>query len=218
MNPYQISNVILNVTLIATFIGIFFFTYGKRIEQNIVKNQSELVASYLAKDLSTFIDKETAQKLTSNISIPDMSEADKQVEEQNASLQQDAFKTLSMICVGGILLTIIIAKYYKLNFADIFKTNIIILVFVAITEYIFLTFVGQNFISLDPNFVRRKILLSLKKSVDEHPFHAPLTLEQAEKLLPVKLQELNKYAPSLAETQPKTSDIQPILNNEPITL
>jgi hypothetical protein len=214
MNPHQITNIILNVKLISTFIGIFFFTYGKRIEENIVKNQSELLATYLAKDLSTFIDKDTAQKLTSNISIPDMSDADKQVEEQNASLQQDAFKTLAMVSVGGILLSLIISKYYKINFSNILRTNIIILFFVALTEYIFLTFVGQNFISLDPNFVRRKILLSLKTSVNEHPFHAPITLEQAEKLLPVKMQELNTYTSSLAEQV----DSQTILNNTPITL
>jgi hypothetical protein len=216
MNPYQIANIILNVTFIATFIGIFFFTYGKRIEENIVKHQSELVATYLAKDLSAFIDKQTAQTLTSNISIPDMSSADKQVDEHNSIIQQDAFKIISVIAIGGVLLTIIVAKYYKLNLAYILRTNLIILLFVALTEYVFLTYIGQNFISLDPNFVRNKILISLKKSVNEHPFHAPLTLEQAEKLLPAKLEEINKYTSSLAEQQPE--QIQPLLTNTPINL
>ena len=88
MNPYQISNIILNVTLIATFIGVFFFTYGKTIEENVVKNQSELVADYLAKDLSTFIDKETAQKITSTLLPPDMSKQDQDVEENNKQLNK----------------------------------------------------------------------------------------------------------------------------------
>jgi len=81
MNPYQISNIILNVTFIVTIIGIFFFTYGKKIEENVVKNQSELVASYLAKDISTFIDKDTALKITSSLPIPDMTKQDQEVEE-----------------------------------------------------------------------------------------------------------------------------------------
>ena len=145
-----------------------------------------------------------------------MSSSDKQVEEHNSLIQQDAFKIISIIAIGGVLLTIIVAKYYKLNLAYILRTNLIILLFVALTEYVFLTYIGQNFISLDPNFVRNKILISLKKSVNEHPFHAPLTLEQAEKLLPTKLEEINKYTSSLAEQQPE--QIQPLLTNTPINL
>lgn len=197
MNPYQITNIILNVTLIATFIGIFFFTYGKKVEENIVKAQSEVVASHLAKDLKTFIDEETSRKIASSLVIPDMKAADEQVEKQNRQLQADAYKILSIIFVGGLLLSLIIAKRYKLNITSLLKTNMIILFFVAITEYIFLTYVGQNFISLDPNFVRRKILISLKKSIETHPFDTPITLDQAEKLLPEKLKELYTSSPTL---------------------
>jgi len=199
MNPYQISNIILNVTLISTFIGIFFFTYGKKIEENVVKSQSELVASYLAKDISTFIDKDTAQKITSSLPPPDMTKQDQEVEENNKQLQSQAFNTLLIVLIGGLLLTIIIAKYYNLNLTDILQTNLTILAFVAITEYVFLTYIGQNFISLDPNFVRHKILISLKKSLEDHPFDSTLTLQQASKLLPEKLQELHKTYPSLQD-------------------
>lgn len=212
MNPYQISNIILNVTFIATFIGVFFFTYGKKIEENVVKNQSELVASYLAKDISTFIDKETAQKISSSLVPPDMSKQDQEVEENNKQLQSHAFNTLSMVLIGGLLLTIIIAKYYRLNLTDILQTNLTILAFVAITEYAFLTYIGQNFISLDPNFVRHKILISLKKSLEDHPFDSALTLQQASKILPEKLQELHKTYPSLQDN--KESNIPPHLQQQ----
>lgn len=212
MNPYQISNIILNVTLIATFIGIFFFTYGKKIEENVVKGQSELVASYLAKDISTFIDKDTAQKITSSLSIPDMTKQDQEVEENNKQLQSQAFNTLFMVLIGGLLLTIIIAKYYNLNLTDILQTNLTILAFVAITEYAFLTYIGQNFISLDPNFVRHKILISLKKSLEDHPFDSTLTLQQASKLLPEKIQELHKTYPSLQDNT--ESNVAPQLQQQ----
>ena len=111
MNPLQISNIVMNVTMISTFIGIFFFTYGKIIEENVVKGQSELVANYLAKDLSTFIDNATAQKLTSQLSPPDMTNADKQVELKNAELQSSAFNILILVAVGGLLLHIKFTKY-----------------------------------------------------------------------------------------------------------
>lgn len=213
MNPYQIANITLNVTLIATFIGIFFFTYGKTIEENVVKSQSELVASYLAKDLSTFIDKNTAQKITSTLTPPDMTKQDQEVEENNKQLKSQAFHTLAIVFIGGLLLTIIIAKYYKLNLTDILQTNLVILLFVAITEYAFLTYIGQNFISLDPNFVRHKILISLKKSLNDHPFDTALTLQQASKILPEKLQELQKSYPSLQESDVSTK-LQPQLTQQ----
>jgi len=213
MNPYQISNIILNVTLIATFIGVFFFTYGKTIEENVVKNQSELVADYLAKDLSTFIDKETAQKITSTLLPPDMSKQDQDVEENNKQLKSQAFHILSIVFVVGLLLTIIITKYYKLNLTDILQTNLTILAFVAITEYAFLTYIGQNFISLDPNFVRHKILVSLKKSLNDHPFDTALTLQQASKILPQKIQELQKTYPSLQPSE-TSNELPPQLTRQ----
>jgi len=213
MNPYQISNIILNVTLIATFIGVFFFTYGKTIEENVVKNQSELVADYLAKDLSTFIDKETAQKITSTLLPPDMSKQDQDVEENNKQLKSQAFHILSIVFVVGLLLTIIITKYYKLNLTDILQTNLTILAFVAITEYAFLTYIGQNFISLDPNFVRHKILVSLKKSLNNHPFDTTLTLQQASKILPQKIQELQKTYPSLQPSE-TSNELPPQLTQQ----
>ena len=38
-NKEEIANIILHVILISIFIGIFFFTYGSHIEENIVKQQ-----------------------------------------------------------------------------------------------------------------------------------------------------------------------------------
>jgi hypothetical protein len=212
MNPLQISNIVMNVTMISTFIGIFFFTYGKTIEENVVKQQSELVANYLAKDLSTFIDKNTAKKLASQLSPPDMSNADKEVELKNAELQSSAFNVLILVAIGGLLFTIILAKYYTLNLQSILKTNFIILLFVGFTEYIFLTYIGQNFISLDPNFVRLKILQALQKKMNEQEL--VLTPDTIKKILPEKLKEIQTSYPTL--DQKKTNpDISHILQNIP---
>jgi hypothetical protein len=196
MNPLQISNIVINVTMISTFIGIFFFTYGKTIEQNVVKQQSELVANYLAKDLSTFIDKNTAQKLASLLSPPDMSNADKQAQLKNAELQNTAFNILILVAISGLLFTIILAKYYTLNLQSLLKTNLIILLFIALTEYLFFTYIGQNFISLDPNFVRVKILQALQKKINEQQ-NITLTPNTIKKILPEKLKEIHSSYPTL---------------------
>jgi len=166
MQPTQIANIILNITFIATFIGIFFFTYGKTIEENIVKTQSEFVADSIAKDISTFLDKPTTITISKQIQIPDMSKQDINVQTQNSQLQQKAFHILAIVFISGIIITILITKLYKLNFFSLLKTNLIVLLFVGLTEYIFLTYIGQNFISADPNFVRYKILTKLKSKLN----------------------------------------------------
>lgn len=196
MNHYQIPNIVMNVTLITTFIGIFFFTYGKIIEQNVVQTQSEQIADYLAKDISTFIDKNTAKKIAAQLTLPDMTKEDKHVEEQNKKLQDYAFNILILVAISGLLFTIIYAKYYHLNIITILKTNLTILFFVALTEYIFLTYIGQNFISLDPNFVRTKILQSLKKKITTNTNDL---MFNNEKSLAEIVTDLQKIQPSLAK-------------------
>ena len=80
---HQIADVILNVTVIVTFIGLFFFTYGKTVEQKIVRKQSEFIADSLAKDIGMFIDSQTAAVIADGIQIQDqetLHQQDKQVE------------------------------------------------------------------------------------------------------------------------------------------
>jgi hypothetical protein len=178
MYPSQIANIILNITFIATFIGLFFFTYGKNVEEYVVKSQSEFIAETISKDIAPFLSKDTALKLTQNITVPNMSEEDKHVEQQNNTLQAYAFKILSVLFISGLLITWLISKSYNLNFLTIIKNNLIILFFVGLTEYLFLTYIGQNILSADPNFVRYKILSILKnKLVTSETPNVPLMFQ-----------------------------------------
>ena len=174
---YNISNVVLNVTLISIFIGIFFFTYAKVVEQNIVKNQSELIAGYLAKDVSTFLSKQTAQKIKESVTIPlDMAQQDREIEYNNQSLQMNAFIVLVIIFVVGIVIVFSLSKYYQFGLSNILIQNLIIVTFIGLTEFSFLTYIIQNFLPLDPNFVRYKILTSLKKTLADEKIDTSTTL------------------------------------------
>lgn len=162
----QIANILLNVTFISTFIGIFFFTYAKNIEHNVVKSQSEFIADSLAQDISLIIDKSTAQSIAQNIQIPDESKADEEVAAKNSALESVSYGILAKIAIGGIVIVYLISRYFKLNFFELLKTNLIILFFVGITEYIFLTYISQNFISVDPNYIKYLILSKIKEKLD----------------------------------------------------
>jgi hypothetical protein len=68
-----------------------------------------------------------------------------------------------------------------------------------------LTYIGQNFISLDPNFVRLKILQALQKKINEQEL--VLTPDTIKKLLPEKLKEIQTSYPTLEKTNPEESHL-----------
>lgn len=211
MNPEQITTVILNVTFIAAFIAVFFFTYGKIIEENVVKKQSIFIADNLAKDLSTFIDKQTASDIISKLSIPNMEAADKKAKEINENLQKDATKIVIWGTIIGLVIAFLVSNYYNLEFFKLLKNNLIILFFVGITYYLFLTYFGQNFISADPNFVRVKILNIIKTKLQsdiQFPQIPNITLADAQQLAS-KANELGLQIP--AQIQQKTQSQELLL-------
>lgn len=167
-----ICNLLLSVGFISVFIGIFFFTYAKNIEENIIKTQSEFIASNLAKDIRLIIPKEGGGHsiralIADNLNFPDMTEEDKKVENNNNQLRKKAYIVL---VIGALLLTVlsfIIAKVNRFGFWKIIKNNLIILFFVFITEFEFLTYIGQNFISTDPNFVKNVLLKSIRDRISQ---------------------------------------------------
>jgi F0F1-type ATP synthase assembly protein I len=162
----SIVNIILSVTFISVFIGIFFFTYAKNIEEEVIQTQSGYIATSIANDVKMFIPSQFARKLADNIQEPDMSKEDEEVENKNTELKNKAYKILSIFVVIGILSSYIISRYIKINFWHAIKINLIILFFAGITEFLFLNLIGKNFISADPNFVRYKVLQVVKDKFD----------------------------------------------------
>ena len=146
----MIVNILLSVTFISTFIGAFFFTYGSYVEKNIVKDQSAMLAKDIARDINLF-PKETTQKIVNRINIPDMSAVDAQVEAHNREIKNQAITTLSIVFISGLLLSIGIAKWKKIDILSFVRDNLIILFFVGVVEFVFLTFVVQNVYIIDPD-------------------------------------------------------------------
>ena len=158
----SIVNIILSVTFISVFIGIFFFTYAKNIEEEVIQTQSGYIATSIANDVKMFIPSQFARKLADSIQEPDMSKEDKEVEHKNKELKNKAYNILCIFIVIGLLSSYIISRYSKINFWNAVKINLIILFFAGLTEYFFLNLIGKNFISADPNFVRYKVLQVVK--------------------------------------------------------
>jgi hypothetical protein len=165
INYYELTiNVIISVLFISLFIGAFFFTYGTHIEGLVVKNQmkflSEDIGGYINL-LGNDINKNIKNKLLELPNI-DLHEEDDKVKESNSKVMNTALITNIAFVVSTIFIVYYLNQSANLNIKDIIIKNFIILIFIAITKYTFLTYFGADFISIDPNKVKYNVVDNLK--------------------------------------------------------
>ena len=91
-----------------------------------------------------------------------MSGADKEVDENNKKLLIQSAQILGTILVVSLVSTFMIAKYYDLDFTELIIQNLILLCGIGLTEFVFLKYIIANFISANPNIVKKKVLEMLK--------------------------------------------------------
>lgn len=147
-------NIIFQFILVSIFITLFFFTYVKNVEETIVKKQiSDSITSLKNEPLLINYNFKNL-----NLQAPDLSSEDTSVENSNKKLETDAFKYLLGICGIGIILVIIAIIIFKLNIKQMILISIPGLVVVGITEFIFLNLFAKNYITLDPNMIKKGII------------------------------------------------------------
>ena len=160
-------NVIISVLFISLFIGIFFFTYGAYIESQVVKNQMKFLSEDVAEYINLFGPDVNAYVKTKLNDLPkiNLKEEDEKVEQNNKSVMIKAL----IANVVFILITIGIVYYLNktanLNILEVLMKNFIILIFVALTEFAFLTFYGSHMISIDPNKVKYYMVEGIRNMI-----------------------------------------------------
>jgi hypothetical protein len=97
-----------------------------------------------------------------------MSEEDKNVAQQNSDLISSAALFLGLVFGITMIVGFGLAYFWKIDFIEIMKLNLIILVFVGLTEFIFLHTLPKKYISSDTNFVRYTILKKLKEKFNSN--------------------------------------------------
>ena len=161
----KIANVLLSIVLMSAFLGIFFFTYAARVEKNIVKSQSERIVVDLTADLNDVLTPTQLSDLRDLVSpyivTPDLSKEDREIEENNKLLMKKASIVIITFVVIGLTAVFLLSKMENFSLKDIIIRNTIILFFVALTEFCFLTYLAQNYITIDSNFVKYKIINTL---------------------------------------------------------
>jgi hypothetical protein len=159
--------VMMNVLLISLFIGFFFFTYGSIIEHKIVESQMKFLSDDLVNVIRLFgknINSIVKEKLL-QMKPPNLSKADSMAKENN---KQIMIKALGANIVFTIIVVSSIYFLYKKSKKDFsMKTliyqNLILLVFIALTEFSFLTFFAADYVSINTNNVKYNLIENVQE-------------------------------------------------------
>jgi hypothetical protein len=162
-------NVFINVGLISVFLGIFFFTYAATVEAEIVKMNVKVVTNDLMELIAPALSDDVKQQFLNNLTVPDMKNEDEHVAKSNNKLMSESFAQLIIILDIALTIAFLISTYYKHHFFKTVGFNLIILIFIGLTEFVFINFVARKYISADTNFARYTILTNLKTKIEYAP-------------------------------------------------
>ena len=162
-----ISNIIVGLIIFSIFIAIFYFTYAAKIEEQILNIQIKNLVENLTENLDVIEPylsvKSFLAEQIQNLEIPDLTKEDEEVESMNKGILMKAVKMLGIFAGVMTVILIFLKIKYKTDIFGSLKTNFIILIFIALTEILFLNMIAKNYISLDTNQVKLNIMQQLQK-------------------------------------------------------
>ena len=163
LSSKDIANIILHIIIIATFIIIFFFTYGAYLEQQVIKQQTAYIVDDLVGDLKVIAPEITPllKMHLDKIDKPSMEEADKKALDHNNILRRNSLLVLAVVVTIGLGAVYYITKSYDISIKELLISNGVSLVAVGLTYYLFSTFFIAHYRSMDPNFVKKTLFESL---------------------------------------------------------
>jgi hypothetical protein len=186
-NKY-IFSILFQVILIFTFLTIFFFVYVVKVEKEQFIGQINLIVDdLLTKDVQDDLiniiplDKRNGDfyknlpillsgiiDLVEEKSIRDGEDSVDYVVKENKKTKNKAFKYLIISLVSLIILTIVmIVIGYCIPVTYQIKEGLWVVLFVALTEFSFLTIIASKYISADTNKIKRIFASSVKKAINK---------------------------------------------------
>ena len=161
-NSVFIVNVIVHVYVMATFLTIFYFTVAANQERNITKNQLNFLFNGTS-TIGTFLN-EDDKKMIQDLFDKNKSallEEDQKVSEQNRKLRN--YMTKILLIGSIVVILIVLTSYYYFNWNSSNLQYILIsvgtgLVAVALTETAFLFLIPTNYLAINPNTIKLKLI------------------------------------------------------------
>ena len=183
----MISKIMINVVLISIFITIFFFTYGVKIEKEVIINQMKILTNDFMSHVElsgNSINKninELNNELQNEMSLPEnrakIIQTDKDELSGNKKISSTVLVCIfGLICVTAFIMIIFTSSGAVQNVKEILLESIIILLSIALTEFCFIFFLGAKYVSIDTNHIKLNVVKFLQKyskssndePIDEH--------------------------------------------------
>ena len=161
-------NILIHVGVMALFLTVFFFTIAQYFEKKIIEDQIDFVIDDFVGNSLKPIPKTTKDDIKHQINSAfdkqDLSKADESVKKENKKISKKAWIFVGTLL--GIILVIILTfgfiyKWDRYYLKFLFNSALISLIFVAITETLFMFLIAQNYLSADPNQIKMKIIQTL---------------------------------------------------------
>lgn len=166
-----ITNILLHVGLMSLFLTIFFFTIAQYFEKKIVEDQiSFVIDDFVGNTLKPIDDatkKEIKNKINDIFKNQDFSKEDDNVKEENQKIKKKAWGFVGvLLSIIGIIvvMTGFIYQWDIYYIKYLLSSSIFSLLFVAITETLFMFLIAQNYLSADPNKIKLNIIDTLIKN------------------------------------------------------
>lgn len=183
----KIFGIFLQVILIFVFLTVFFFSYVGNAEKESFKLQMNLVVDDLVPDLNIRSSIPPGQEdlatvildgsldLAKKNSMKNSETDDQNIKDQNNKIKGKAYLWLGIAVGVMLIVTIILVLLGKcIPYHIHLKEALIVVFFVAMTEFIFLTIITKKYWSVDPSEVRNQLGNSIQKWIQIH--HPPSDL------------------------------------------
>lgn len=187
-NPYvkNTFDIIFQVTLIAIFLTVFFFTYVSNVEKEEFKKQLDLIVDDLLsdQDIRSIIPQNLSQTQKDNLAIVisgslEAAKTKSTINQQNAindvinnnsKVKSSTYKKIFYVLIIIIILCIIVLLLgYCLPVIYQIKEATIVVFFVALTELMFLEIIAKNYISANPNKIKAEVAQAIKEWLKDNP-------------------------------------------------
>lgn len=165
-------NVLFGVLFISIFIVVFFFSYARIMEKNVIEIQTEQVVDYFFDDFVILLQNDQVKDLAKQM----LSNLDSYTEDDDARIKaknQDIInQSLMLISIFATLLLLLIIFLFvkncnKIDLQKMFLKNVALLLVVALTEFLFTTYIASKYISFDPNYIKYTLTDAMKEFAEE---------------------------------------------------
>jgi len=151
--PYIIINILLSIMLAASFIGVFYFTYAKTVEKQIIVNNVQYTIDQFTNNIIPALSSDDRINIIKYIdSLPPASTSDdNDTIVSDKKLEVTAFQYITLLIFIILTIVVIILLFnIDYNILELVVENALLLVCIGSVEYIFLTFFIAKYISSNP--------------------------------------------------------------------